>query len=166
MEASIIIVSYNSHDDLIECLDSVLRECHDHTRYEIIVVDNDSHDASRTLIRHAYPMVQLLENTNTGYAGGNNYGATVAQGDYLIFLNPDTIVMPGAITALVTPLSNDPTIGLTTGCLVHHRHPQQINTCGNHMHYTGLTYCRGANQPRTQYAMSCTVDAVSGAACA
>ncbi|WP_152976777.1 glycosyltransferase family 2 protein, partial [Herpetosiphon geysericola] len=42
----------------------------------------------------------------------------------------------------------------------------QINTCGNHMHYTGLTYCRGANQPRTQYAMSCTVDAVSGAACA
>ncbi|ABX07725.1 glycosyl transferase family 2 (plasmid) [Herpetosiphon aurantiacus DSM 785] len=166
MDVSIIIVSYNSQDDLVECLDSVIQACPDQTRYEILVVDNDSQDASRLVVQQQYPMVRLLENSNTGYAGGNNYGAAMARGEYLLFLNPDTVVMPGAIDALVAPFKTDPTIGLTTACLVHHQHPQSINACGNEMHYTGLTYCRGANQPRTAYQTSSYVDAVSGAACA
>lgn len=166
MDASIIIVSYNNQADLRDCLDSVLHACSDPTRYEVIVVDNGSQDASRMVVQQHYPMVQLLENTNTGYAGGNNAGAALARGDYLIFLNPDTVVMPGAIDALLSPFRTDSTIGLTTACLVHHDHPEQINACGNQMHYTGLAYCRGANQPRTTYQTSMYVDAVSGAACA
>jgi GT2 family glycosyltransferase len=166
MDASIIIVSYNSQADLRDCLDSILQACPDRTCYEVIVVDNGSEDASQMVIQQHYPMVRLLENTNTGYAGGNNYGAALARGEYLVFLNPDTVVMPGAIDALLGPLRTDPMIGLTTACLVHHDHPQQVNACGNQMHYTGLAYCRGANQPRTDYQTSTYVDAVSGAACA
>ncbi len=162
MRASIIIVSYNSAADLHACLDSAMRNVQDDD--EIIVVDNASEDGSAALVRSEYPQVQLIENSNSGYAGGNNLGASAASGEYLVFLNPDTVMMPQALDALLAPLCVDPTVGLATACLVHRANPQLINTCGNTMHYTGLTYCRGANQPLERYQQDCEVDSVSGAA--
>jgi GT2 family glycosyltransferase len=109
--------------------------------------------------------VRLLRGANTGYAGGNNRGAATAKGDFLVFLNPDTALQPGALAALLAPLEDSRAkIGLTTAQIVHMSRPEEINTCGNTMHYTGLTYCRGAGRPRSEYAASVEVDAVSGAA--
>lgn len=162
MRASIIIVSYNSQTDLPACLDAAVGQAQ--ANDEIIVVDNGSQDASAALVRRDYPTVRLLENMNSGYAGGNNLGASAAQGEYLVFLNPDTMMAAGALAALLEPLDQSASIGMTTACLVHRANPQLVNTCGNTMHYTGLTFCRGANQPVDRYRESCDVDAVSGAA--
>ena len=162
MNTSVIIVAYNSRAYLPDCLDSILRELH--AGDEVIVVDNGSSDGTAAFLRAQYPTVRLLEGENVGYAGGNNRGASVAQGKWLVFLNPDTRLQPGALAALLAPLANSSAIGLTTACIVHMRQPDIVNACGNTIHYTGLTYCRGAGRPSAEYAEAGAVDAVSGAA--
>lgn len=162
MRASVIVVSYNSRAELGPCLDSILPELGPDD--ELVVVDNDSSDGSAEFVRATYPAARLICGANTGYAGGNNRGAAVAQGDYLVLLNPDTVVQPGALDALIAPLAEDDQVGLTTACVVLMDQPELINTCGNTVHYTGLAYCRGARQPRAAYSAADDVDAVSGAA--
>ena len=72
-----------------------------HDSYEIIVVDNNSTDGSQTWIKNTYPQIRLIENDkNYGYAGGCNRGALDANGDYLVFLNNDTIQDPDWIKHL------------------------------------------------------------------
>lgn len=162
MRASVIVVSYNSRDELGPCLDSILAQLRPDD--ELIVVDNDSTDGSAEFVRAAYPQARLICDANTGYAGGNNRGAAAASGTYLVLLNPDTVAQPGALDALIAPLVEDDEVGLTTACVVLMDQPALINTCGNTVHYTGLAYCRGAGQPCTAYSTAADVDAVSGAA--
>ncbi len=99
-ELSIIIVSYNTSDLTIACLESVINETLE-VSYEIIVVDNDSKDNSVTLIREKFPEVKLYAlNENLGFARANNFAATKAHGNYLLLLNPDTVVLEKAIDKL------------------------------------------------------------------
>lgn len=163
IRASIIVVVYNSQPYLAASLGSICADLGPHD--ELIVVDNSSTDGSAALVREYFPQAQLLVGPNGGYAGGNNRGAAHACGAFLVFLNPDTRIEPGAIDGLIKPLA-DPAVGLTTACLVHMSQPELVNACGNTVHISGLTYCRGADQPRSAFALACDVDAVSGAACA
>jgi GT2 family glycosyltransferase len=160
MRASIVVVSYNSRAYLGACLASLSSAAGPDD--ELIVVDNGSTDGSADLVAACFPSVRLIHAENTGYAGGNNRGAAAAEGDYLVFINPDTIAHPGAIDALVAPLAGD--VALTTARIVLCGKPDTINACGNTVHITGLTYCRGAGRPAIDYEASCNVDAVSGAA--
>jgi len=162
MRVSVIIVTYNSRNYLNVCLQSVIDQLE--IEDELIVVDNSSIDGSADLIRTHYPQVRLIHNQNMGYAGGNNCGAAVAKGEYLFFLNPDTRLEGGALALLLAPLMNNTNIALTTACVVLMNRPELINTCGNTMHFTGLTYCRGAGQHKVKYSTSIEVDAVSGSA--
>lgn len=162
MRASVIVVAYNSRADLPACLDSILADLGPDD--ELIVVDNGSTDGCAELVENNYPQVQLIRATNTGYAGGNNRGAAAAHGDYLVFLNPDTVTAPGALGALIAPLAKLGSTALTTACVVLMDRPETVNTCGNTMHFTGLTYCRGAGRPAAYYHEPAEVDAVSGAA--
>lgn len=162
MHTSIIVVAYNSRAYLAPCLTSILAAMGPDD--ELIVVDNGSTDGSADLVQTRFPQARLIRAANTGYAGGNNRGAAAARGDLLVFLNPDTVVAPGALAALIAPLEGATDVGLTTACLVHMERPTIINACGNTIHSTGLTYCRGAGAPRARYTRSTDVDAVSGAA--
>ena len=92
---SIIVISYNTREMTLECLRSVVRE----TRppYELLVVDNDSADGSAEAIAAEFPDIRLFaERTNHGFAGANNLATAEARGDYLLLLNPDTVVQDGA----------------------------------------------------------------------
>lgn len=162
LRASVIVVSYNSINDLEACLDSIQAQMSAHD--ELIVVDNGSTDGSADLVARLYPHIHLLHSDNCGYATGNNIGAKLAHGEFLVFLNPDTTLEPGALDALLAPFATQNDLGLTTARIVLLRDPERINTCGNTMHYSGLTYCRGAGRPRAEFRQSCDVDAISGAA--
>ena len=98
---SIIILNYNAGNLLLDCIESILHS--NYPNYEIIVVDNASNDQSHIKSKQKFPQIKLIENDkNLGYCGGNNIGAKEARGDFIIILNPDTLVDPNWIKELVS----------------------------------------------------------------
>ncbi len=92
MKLSIIIVNYNVRYFLEQCLQSV-RHAANKTETEIFVVDNASTDGSMEMVRELFPEVQLIINTeNLGFSKANNQAIRKAKGEYILLLNPDTVV--------------------------------------------------------------------------
>lgn len=88
------------------CLKSVKKACRNISA-EIIVVDNDSSDDSCALIKENFPEVHLICNTvNVGFSKANNQGVAVANGEYVLILNPDTVVGEATFDELLS-FSND-----------------------------------------------------------
>ncbi|MCL4507643.1 MAG: glycosyltransferase family 2 protein [Chloroflexi bacterium] len=97
---SIIIVNWNTLDLLIQCLDSIYNAAPE-IKLETFVVDNASTDGSVVAVRELYTQVQLIANTeNVGFARANNQAISQATGRYILLLNPDTLVIPGALETL------------------------------------------------------------------
>ena len=161
--ASIIIVNYNGRDDLMQCLRSL--QTAGHAGDEIIVVDNASGDGSAEQVEADFPQVRLVRSgLNAGIGHGNNLGAAHAHGIYLAFLNPDTLVAPGWLDALLATLESSPKVGLATAKILLREDPERINTCGGDTHLTGLTLCRGMGRRKEELTDPAAVGAVSGAA--
>ncbi|MEM6674032.1 MAG: glycosyltransferase family 2 protein [Planctomycetota bacterium] len=98
---SILVVSYNTREETLECLASVV-EATQGTAYELIVVDNDSTDGSTDAIEEQFPAIQLLRSPqNVGFGAANNLAAQHARGRRLLLLNPDTLVRVDAVTRIV-----------------------------------------------------------------
>ena len=111
---SIILVSYNTAEYSLRALNSVQEQTQ--AAYEIIVVDNHSTDHSVELIRNSFPNIQLIESAeNLGFAGGVCQGVAQAQGTYLLLLNPDTLVLDGAIDQLLHFAEQYPDHGIWGG---------------------------------------------------
>jgi GT2 family glycosyltransferase len=101
-DISVIIVNYRGWETLAECLDALLVCGEGRERPEVIVVDNHSGDGQLARFSARYPQVRFLENeSNEGFARGNNRGAALAGGHYLLFLNPDTVIPCGALVKLL-----------------------------------------------------------------
>lgn len=104
---SIIIISYNSKEYVIDCIKSIIYTCFDFVP-EIIIVDNNSTDDSVETISKLFPDVKIIENTrNLGYAKAINIGANKATGDVLILSNADVIYRKDSIQELVKYISNN-----------------------------------------------------------
>lgn len=97
LEVSIVIVNWNSKEFIGSCLLSIPEG-----DYEVIVVDNGSSDGSADFIEKRFPHTRLIRNsTNRGFAAACNQGASVARGEYIFFLNPDTILQKDSLRKLV-----------------------------------------------------------------
>jgi GT2 family glycosyltransferase len=119
MDISVLIVNYNHGDYLPSCLRSVIGAAGT-LRYEIFVVDNRSKDGSCQKIRQQFPQVYLIENPkNVGFARAVNQAYRRAQGEFLLILNPDIQVFPGAIEKMFTYLQHNPQVGLVLPKLVN-----------------------------------------------
>jgi N-acetylglucosaminyl-diphospho-decaprenol L-rhamnosyltransferase len=101
MRVSIVIVNWNTKALLADCLASI--EANPPAgAYEVIVVDNGSTDGSVETVRESFPQVRLLVNgDNAGFAGANNQGIAHSSGAYVLLLNSDTVVRPGALEELL-----------------------------------------------------------------
>lgn len=160
-DASIITVNTNEKHRMLLYMPSVWAT---RGNFEVIIADNGSTDGSIEYIEERFPMTRIIRNgKNLGFAGANNRGAEHARSNILVFLNPDTTVEPDWLVELLRPFK-DPRVGLTTSKILLMPDPQKLNTCGNNVHISGLTLCRGMNQPRENYPNSEEVAAVSGAA--
>jgi GT2 family glycosyltransferase len=115
MDVTVIIVSYNSERDIRDCLRSVLAE-RDHVAQEVIVLDNLSKDATAEIVRTEFPEVKLLTpDANLGFAAGNNEGVRHARGEYILLLNPDTVILRNAVDKIVDFARANPGHGLYGG---------------------------------------------------
>lgn len=106
---SVIIVNYNGHHLLRECLPTVLDQ--DYPNYEVVVFDNGSKDKSVRLLNIEYPQVKVFSNSeNLGFAGGNNKAVSLVESEYIILLNNDTKVARNFISTLVESIEKNPNI--------------------------------------------------------
>ncbi len=111
MKLSIIIVSWNTRELLAQCLDSVFSSSR-LADFEVFVIDNASSDGSPVMVRERFPQVRLIENEqNLGFARANNQAIQSSHADYVLLLNSDTIVKPGAIDALAEFMQAHPKAG-------------------------------------------------------
>ncbi len=113
---SIIIVNWNNKDILRYCLNSIYH-IHNVSKYEIIVVDNNSEDGSVELIKNEFPNVELLENNkNLGFARANNQAIKIARGNYILLLNNDTVVTNAfCFDRMIELMEKKPQVGIL-GC--------------------------------------------------
>lgn len=113
MQLSVIIVSYNVRHYLVQCIDSVVRATAD-MEADIWVVDNASTDGSVAYARSLFPQVHFIENTeNVGFSRANNQAIRQSTGEYVLLLNPDTIVGEDALCGAIAFMDAHPEAGAT-----------------------------------------------------
>lgn len=100
-DLSIIIVTYNSANEIIDCLNSIYRYLKT-IQFEIIVVDNKSTDDTIKEIKNIFDTIHCVENTiNYGFPGANNQGLSISKGRYILLLNPDTLFVDSKIEEVI-----------------------------------------------------------------
>jgi GT2 family glycosyltransferase len=168
--ASVLIVNWNGRQHLETCLAALRTQSYrDH---EVILVDNASSDGSVDFVREHFPEVRVLETgANLGYAGGNNRGLELARGRYVAVLNADTEVAPTWLAELIAAIEQArratpgrPVIATSRVMMFDPALRDQVNTCGNAIHLSGLTFCRGLGRPSAEFLLDAPVPAVSGCA--
>lgn len=121
----VIIVNWNGRDFLRGCLESLP------TPRAAVIVDNGSTDDSATLVASEYPDVTFIANgRNLGFSAANNVGTAATTAPYLLFLNNDTVVGPGALERMRAVFDRDPSIGIVGGHLHQPDGRSQIGSIG------------------------------------
>jgi GT2 family glycosyltransferase len=158
---SVLIVAYESRGDLQRTLPALLPELGDDD--ELIVVDNNPGDGSAEAVGELAPEARIVRmGRNAGFAGGANTGAEVARGDLLVVLNPDAAPQPGFGEAIRRPWLEGR--GWTAWqALVADGEGQRINSAGNPLHFTGITWAGGHGLPLDQAPPAGEVGVASGA---
>jgi N-acetylglucosaminyl-diphospho-decaprenol L-rhamnosyltransferase len=123
---AIIIVSYNSRQEIGPCLDAVAGL--DRSTTTVTVVDNQSPDETAGYVRERWPSVQVIEaGGNLGFSRANNLGIRATRSDYVLLLNPDTIAPPHAIERLITALATEPDAAIAGPRLLDERRQPELS---------------------------------------
>ena len=133
---SIVIPVLNKLDFTVQCLDRIWRNSGDSVSYEILIIDNASTDGTpdwfADLSRFPRPVRYQRNDRNLGFAGGNNLGARLAQGRFVLFLNNDTLVQPDWLSAMVRVCQDDPSVGIVG--------IKQLFPYTNTIYHTGIVF--------------------------
>jgi GT2 family glycosyltransferase len=122
--ASVILLGFNRRRFIDDCLTSVLDQDLD-APYEVLFVDNGSVDGSPDLVRERYPQVRVIENgRNEGYAEGNNIGYRASRGEFIVFLNDDTVVHRSWLRALIEAVQSSAEIAAAHANVIQPWYPE------------------------------------------
>ena len=142
---SIIIPHWNGIDILSECIDSLNNT--EYSNFEIIVVDNYSSDESVKWLKANHPKIKIIENDkNYGYAGGCNRGINNSKGDYIVFLNNDTIHKKDWLSNLVTFMNKRPDCAAVQPKILNYYERDKFDYAGGaggHMDILCYPFARG-----------------------
>ena len=137
---SIVVLNYNAGDLLINCVESLKKSSYHN--FEILIVDNISSDNSQTKCKEKFPDIKLIQNEkNLGYCGGNNVGINHAKGDYIVILNPDTIVDSNWLKELIFAYEEFGE-GLYQPKILSVNEDDILQSTGNMFHIFGFGYAR------------------------
>ena len=115
MQVSVIIVNYKNPPLIVQCIKSIM-QFEKAIDYEIIVVDNNSEDDTEQQLRSIYPNLKWIQmGYNSGFAKANNAGLKVAEGEYVFYLNSDTIFIEPVFEKLISEMEAEPSVGML-GC--------------------------------------------------
>ena len=142
---SVVIINWNGEDILRECLSSLFTQ--NYRNIQVIVLDNNSKDKSKEIIKN-FKKVELIEgDKNLGFAQGNNVAYAKAKGEYVLLLNNDTIVTKNFLKHLVAFLEKDKDIGIVQPKILYKGNPSYndntINSIGAFFTPTGFLYYPG-----------------------
>lgn len=117
MDVSIILVNYNTNGLLMDCIQSINLQTKD-VSFEVIIVDNNSKDFCPQDYTSLYKEIKVIQlDSNIGFGRANNEGLKIAQGDYIFFLNSDTILLNDAVSVLCNYLKENTSVGICGGNL-------------------------------------------------
>ena len=137
---SIIILNYNAGDLLLNCVDSVFKSTY--PNFEVLVVDNISTDNSHIVCKKKFEKIHLIENKeNLGYCEGNNVGIRNANGEFVVILNPDTIVEPNWLNHLMSAY-NEFGEGLYQPKFFSLNEKHVLQSTGNMLHIFGFGFAK------------------------
>jgi len=137
---SVIVLNYNAGELLLNCIESIKKSTY--KNLEIIVVDNISTDKSQKICKEKYPNIKLIQNDeNFGYCEGNNIGIRKAKGDFIMILNPDTIVEPNCIRELIFAHERLGE-GLYQPKILSLNEKQVLQSTGNMLHVFGFGFAK------------------------
>ncbi|MCK5209320.1 MAG: glycosyltransferase family 2 protein, partial [Cyclobacteriaceae bacterium] len=126
---SIITINYNNISVTLDLLLSI-RECI-YTNLEVIVVDNGSDLDPTEMIMKNYPeVIAIRSSKNLGFAGGNNLGIRYANGEFIFFVNNDTLFEENVIVELIKPFYQDEKIGIISPKVIYYETPNIIQYAG------------------------------------
>jgi N-acetylglucosaminyl-diphospho-decaprenol L-rhamnosyltransferase len=112
VDVSVSVVSYRTPGLLRDCLSALATE-HGHLQIDVSVVDNASGDDSAELVERHFPHVNLIRNAeNVGFGAAHNQALRLARGRYLLVLNSDAVMLPGALERMVGYLDQHPDVGV------------------------------------------------------
>jgi GT2 family glycosyltransferase len=138
---TICTVNYNGLRHLKECFDSILKSNYPMANVEVVMIDNASTDGSVGFVESNYPWVKLLSlDRNYGFSKANNLGAKSAGGEYIVFLNNDTVVTPEWLNGLVGTMESDSEIGIVGSKLLMLDRAGIINSAGSTIAFNGGGY--------------------------
>jgi GT2 family glycosyltransferase len=158
---AVIIVAYRSGVRLIRCVEALAeRDSVD----QVVVVDNGAAGDEIDAVKAA-GAVLVTAGQNLGFAGGCNLGAQHADADLLVFLNPDTVISAGAVSALARTLG-DARIGVAMPRLRLFNQPELLNSSGCSIHISGLAWSGGFGQPAESIAKLREITYANGSALA
>lgn len=141
---SVIIVSWNGRSWLTHCLPTLQQQTF--ADFEIIVVDNGSIDGTVPWLQENWPQVRVIPlKINLGFAPANNIGIRLAQGDYIVTLNNDTLVDKNFLAELITAVSS-PNIGMVAPRITMWNHPHKLDSAGIEVDWLGTAWQRGSTQ--------------------
>ena len=117
-DISIVIINYNTAKYTLECIDSVIQFTDKAIAYEIVVVDNNSKPEDFAHLQENFPTrehISLHRSViNTGFGGGNMFGAQFTNGDYILFLNNDAMLLNDCLSILHEYMEKHPKVGVCT----------------------------------------------------
>ncbi len=129
INVSIIIVSYNTREMTLACIRSVYEQTKE-ISFELIVVDNESKDGSAQAITESFPDVNLIASLeNLGFGRANNLAAEISKGGHLLLLNPDTVVLEGALDKLYAFARKNPANLVYGGRTLYSEHSLNPTSC-------------------------------------
>jgi GT2 family glycosyltransferase len=161
LNLSVLIVAHDSREDLARTLPALLDQLEPDD--ELIVVDNASSDGSAELVADFAPEAKVVRSaTNLGFPAGINAAAAGAGGELLLILNPDAMPHPGFREAIVRPAREERGWAAWMG-LVACNGATEVNTAGNPLHFTGITWAGGHGRPLAQESRPHEITIASGA---
>ena len=137
---SIVVLNYNAGELLLNCINSLKKSTYQNI--EILVVDNISSDDSHSKCKKQFPDIKLIQNRkNLGYCGGNNVGIKEAKGEFIVILNPDTIVEENWLDEMFNAF-NEFGDGLYQPKIISLNESDIIQSTGNMIHVFGFGFAR------------------------